>query len=96
MSSEGVIECGRHGVREETFVCQHIAYSLTTRRPVGFFWAQQAKTRPDSWCLECNERVKRTGGEWVGEAGEKLGVKLVCAGCYDDAKEMALGKQERG
>jgi len=35
--------------------------------------------------------VKRTGGEWVGEAGEMLGVKLVCAGCYDDAKALALG-----
>jgi len=92
MSAAKVIQCAEHGSREETFVCQHIAFSLTMRKPVGFFWAEQAKDRPDAWCFECNERVKRTEGEWVGEAGQKLGVKLICAGCYDDAKEMALGK----
>lgn len=97
MGGAAVIECAEHGTREETFVCQHIAFSLTTRKPVGFFWADQtAKDRSDAWCFECNERVKQTGGEWVGEAGRQLGVKLICAGCYDDAKEMALGKGGSG
>jgi len=91
MSGSGVVACAEHGRREEAFVCQHVARSLTLRRAVGFFWAEQPKPRPDAWCFECNERVKRTGGEWVGEAGEMLGVKLVCAGCYDDAKALALG-----
>jgi hypothetical protein len=62
--------------------------------PAGFFWpADAAEPRPNAWCYECNERVKRTGGAWVGEAGEKLGAKLLCAGCYDDAKALNLGKE---
>lgn len=84
MSETKLIECGEHGAREETFVCQHLALSLRTRKPAGFFWAPGSKARPDAWCRECDERVKATGGRWIGDAGEQLGVRLICAGCYDD------------
>ncbi len=91
-----MIECADHGPRPETFVCQHLALSLRTRKPVGFFWAQGAKERPDAWCQECNQRVKAAGGRWVGEAAEKLGVRLICAGCYDDLHELNLPKKPQG
>jgi len=70
-----VIKCQRHGPQPETFVCQHVAESLSTREIVGFF---------------CNERVKRTGGEWIGEAASHLGAKLLCGACYDDARDLNL------
>jgi len=87
----GTVECERHGPQPEAFVCQHIAESLRTGQSVGFFWSSESsESRPDAWCRECNERVKRTGGEWVGEAAEALGVKLLCGGCYDAAKQLWL------
>ena len=92
MSRKSTIECHKHGEREATFVCQHIAEGLRTRVAVGFFWAgSSAQKYPDAWCSECNDRVQRTNWEWVGEAAEHLGAKLLCAGCYIDARSLNLG-----
>jgi hypothetical protein len=86
------VECESHGTQEEAFVCQHIANSLQTNVPVGFFWSNEPDTaRPDAWCEECNERVNRTNAEWVGEAEEHLAAKLLCGMCYDIAKRLCLG-----
>ena len=60
------LNCDLHGVQPTTFVCQHIAESLRTGRPVGFYWSQASiESRPDAWCSECNARVAKSGGEWV-------------------------------
>ncbi len=86
------IQCNVHGEQETAFVCQHIAASLETRSRVGFCWsAEDDSSRPDAWCIECNERVKKTNWEWTGEAAEHLGVKLLCGKCYDEAKNFNLG-----
>ncbi len=91
MSNLRTVECERHGPQPETFVCQHIVLSLHTRLPVGFFWPRDAReSRPDAWCGECEARVKETGGEWISTAGEELGVSVLCAACYDEAKELNL------
>jgi hypothetical protein len=91
MTGLRTVECERHGPQPETFVCQHIVLSLHTRLPVGFFWPRDAaESRPDAWCAECEERVKTTGGEWIGGAGEQLGVSVLCAVCYDEARELNL------
>ena len=85
------INCSVHGPQPETFVCQHIARSLTTREIVGFFWPADAdEERPDAWCSACNERVARTGGEWIGEAAEHLDAQLLCARRYDEARALNL------
>ncbi|NKF24110.1 hypothetical protein [Solimonas marina] len=87
------VECGTHGTQQESFVCQHIVHGLQVRRRVGFFWTtfDPENPRPDAWCSECERRVKLTGGEWVGEAGEQLKVKILCGACYDAAKIFHLG-----
>jgi hypothetical protein len=41
--------------------------------------------------LECEERVKLTGGEWEGEALEHLQPKVLCAECYDVARMFHTG-----
>ena len=86
------ITCDQHGQQQETFVCQHIAASLVTHEPVGFFWPADAEEhRPDAWCSACNERVRDSGGEWSGEAAEHLGAKILCGACYDHAKYLNFG-----
>jgi hypothetical protein len=85
------VRCERHGVQSETFVCQHVADSLSTRRGVGFYWASEpGNPRPNAWCWACNERVKATGGDWIGEAADNLGARLLCSSCYDEARSLNL------
>jgi hypothetical protein len=85
------VECEEHGLQPETFVCQHVAMSLRSRVRVGFFWADQSNTdRPNAWCRECNERVSKTNGEWLGEARAHLQAKLLCGACYDDVRTINL------
>jgi hypothetical protein len=86
------VSCDRHGVQAETFVCQHIAQSLVSREPVGFFWPADASERqPDAWCRECNQRVAATHGEWTGDAAAQLGAKILCGECYEEARRLNLG-----
>ena len=81
------IDCPEHGLQQETFVCQHIVQGLSEGRRVGFFCAHNPENpRPDAWCAECDERVRASGGEWVGEAETHLKAKLLCGACYDLAK----------
>jgi hypothetical protein len=80
------VQCDRHGVQEETFVCQHVVETLRDGHPRGFFWAQPPeKKRPDAWCSACNARVGASSGDWTGEALKKADVKLLCGACYDEA-----------
>lgn len=87
-----IIKCNKHDLKKSTYVCQHIANSLLTRIPVGFFWSKNDKQMfPDAWCEDCEKRVIKTNGKWKDEALKKLNVKLLCSGCYLMAREMALG-----
>jgi hypothetical protein len=82
-------ECERHGVQEEAFVCGHLAQSLVSGFPVGFFWpASATEPRPDAWCSGCEERRVAAGGSWTPEAAAALKVRLVCGACYDLAKDL--------
>lgn len=90
-----MVECASHGAQPAAFVCQHVARSLRTGRPVGFFWSSYTSTpRPDAWCRECEERVQRTGGEWTDESEADLGVTLVCGSCYDRVRALNLGERD--
>lgn len=83
------IECDRHGVQEETFVCQHIVQTLSDEKPRGFYWARDSEQRrPDAWCSECQARVSATGGEWTEEVLAHAKVKLLCGACYDVASRL--------
>jgi len=85
--------CKAHGEQQQTFVCQHIAQGLFDKQRVGFFWTtyDPENPRPDAWCSACEERVKLTDGEWVGEAVENLKAKVLCGACYDAAKAFHMG-----
>ena len=89
MSNSQKIQCDVHGWQEQTFVCQHIAQSLHTGIPVGFYWSsEQADARPDAWCSACEKARIEAGGDWTPEVEERLKVKLLCGACYDYAKSI--------
>lgn len=83
----------KHGEQQQTFVCQHIVIGLMEKQRVGFFWSAEdpGNPRPDAWCSACEERLKLTGGEWVGEALENLNAKILCGACYDIARIFHMG-----
>jgi hypothetical protein len=87
------VQCATHGTQQRTYVCQHIVHGLRERERVGFFWATEDPTnpRPDAWCAACNERVRKTDGEWIDEAVEHLGISIICGACYDAAKTFHMG-----
>jgi hypothetical protein len=87
------VRCATHGDQPETLVCQHIAQGLMGRQRVGFLWTVEDpdNPRPDAWCLECENRRRREGGEWIGPALEHLEPKVLCGECYDFAKTFNLG-----
>jgi len=83
------VECHQHGSQPETFVCEHVVQSLRDGVPRGFHWSDAAENeRGDAWCSACNERLQAAGGEWTPEAERFANVKLLCGGCYDQAKRL--------
>ena len=87
MSEAGKIQCCAHGWQDESFVCQHIAESLSTGVPVGFDWSAEAtEAHPDAWCSSCEAARVAAGGDWTREVEKKMNVKLLCGACYDHAK----------
>jgi hypothetical protein len=87
------IHCETHGEAPRTFVCQHIASGLIRHERVGFFWTREdhGDLHPDAWCSACEERVKRTGGKWEGDALDHLQPKMLCGECYELAKAFHMG-----
>jgi len=89
MSCDQIVECPHHGAQRKAFACQHIAASLVTGLAVGFHWPADSKDpHPDAWCTSCDEARIAAGGDWAPEVEEKLGVSLLCGGCYEAAKRI--------
>lgn len=83
------VECKVHGEQEEAFACQHIANSLLTGVPVGFFWPEESNQKhPDAWCQQCEDARVEAGGDWTPEVEKLLSVKLLCGACYEYAKSI--------
>ena len=81
------VHCDSHGDQEETFVCQHLARSLTTGLRGGYWCSKNTETsRPDAWCSVCEELSG--GGDWDEESEKAAGIVLICGGCYDAAREL--------
>ena len=87
------IECDTHGLQPRTRVCQHIVSGLIAKKRAGFWWTTEDPNspRPDAYCTECEMRVRKTGGEWEGEALEHLKPQVLCGTCYDLAKIFHVG-----
>ena len=83
------VECQTHGEQEETFVCLHLARSLSTGETVGFFWS--GELRGDAWCSACEDvRIREGGsaGDWNERSEKFANIKLLCGVCYDRLREL--------
>jgi hypothetical protein len=92
-----IVECDLHGESYATFVCRHLAFGVNR----GFYCADDDNDlRPDAWCMKCDELLMANGGEWNDEIEEYAEITLLCAHCYDRAKETNLvfrqGLEEQG
>jgi hypothetical protein len=86
---ESNIFCELHGERQTTFVCEHLAESLCTGQPVGFWCADDYDNPyPDAWCSECEAVVQKRHGEWDDVSEAFAGITLLCSDCYNQAKEL--------
>ena len=82
-----LVDCTVHGPQEETFVCQHLAQSLKTMKPVGFFYSSEP--RGDAWCSQCEEvRIREGGptGDWNERSEAFAQIKILCGACYDKVR----------
>ena len=85
-----LFECERHGEREVTLVCQHIAHAVDSGKEVGFYWSREDdNTFPDAWCKSCNLKLLENGG-WDKNLFKKASFKIICSECYKEAKEKLL------
>lgn len=93
----GTVECVTHGAQPATYVCRHVVETLRDGRARGFWCAHDpGNPRPDAWCSDCEARLQQTGGEWNEENGSMAGVTLLCAACYDRAREINLASGRGG
>ncbi len=82
---KNMIHCSVHGERQEAFVCTHLAESLKTNKPVGFFYSGTVEEHSDAWCLACEEvRLKEGGefGDWNEKSEAFAQITLICEDCY--------------
>jgi hypothetical protein len=87
--SGDAVECAEHGLQGKTYVCQHILVTLHDRQPRGFCFDEASKAAyPDAWCEACNTMTKENGGQWTDELEQVAQIKLICAGCYLEAKRL--------
>jgi hypothetical protein len=89
MTTDEQVFCETHGFQQESFVCQHIVESLHTGTPVGFHWSSESDSlHPDAWCSGCETARVAAGGDWTPEVEEVLDIQLLCAACYERAKDI--------
>jgi hypothetical protein len=84
-----------HGLQDRTYVCQHLFGSMLTGIPVGFHCSDEALPRSDAWCSACDAVWDEADSECTPEVEASLGLKVVCAACYDRAKGIALARGKR-
>jgi hypothetical protein len=88
---ESTVDCGIHGIQPIAFACAHIAHGLLDATTPGFIIAPEgSEPLPLAWCDNCEEMVSQLGGDWTREASDRAGFKLLCAGCYSEAKGLAI------
>ena len=83
-----VTTCSRHGTQGIGLVCTHVAHAIDSGEKVGFFWGGDTDTaRPDAWCLQCERALIALDGASSEQWFVKAEFKILCAGCWDEAKE---------
>jgi hypothetical protein len=83
------LDCAQHGKAHTTYVCEHLIAEPVQKWHCDYPDADNP--RPDAWCAVCDAHYQ-AAGEW-NESNENLvPIKLLCHGCYDDARSASLGR----
>ena len=90
------IRCATHGIQARAYICQHLFGSMWTGIAIGFHCSNEAEPHSDAWCSVCDAVWDAAADECTPEVEESLGLKVVCAACYDRAKSiwLAAGKRD--
>lgn len=85
MSDSRRVTCGTHGDTPATFACRHLTRGIAC----GYHCSADDPddTWPDAWCDLCEEAFQAQGGEWNDVSEKVAEVTLMCAHCYDAARE---------
>ena len=84
MTTPRQVDCGVHGSRRATFVCQH----LVCGRGLGFIEPTQGPPIPDesdeqcAWCSEC-ENMRQQEGGWNDVSEAFTHVTMICDACFE-------------
>jgi hypothetical protein len=80
------VECSTHGNQGMGLLCIHAAIAIDSGTRSGFFQSDNTDlARPDAWCGDCQQKLSQSG--WSEEWFEAAEFKIVCAICWDLAKE---------
>ncbi len=67
-------------------MCIHAAIAIDSGETAGFFVGDNSDlARPDAWCAACEHRLALEG--WSEEWFKDADFKILCAACWDLAKE---------
>jgi len=84
VSEPDTVVCGAHGETRTTFVCRHLRGGVAC----GFHASADDPDDPwpDAWCDLCEEAVQAEG-EWNDTSGAVADIKILCAYCYEAARD---------
>jgi hypothetical protein len=81
------ILCDQHGSKAMSFACIHIAMAIDKKEKVGFFYSEAEEDLPHiAWCGSCEQWLLDNGEEWTDVFQTNADFKMLCADCFDEAK----------
>ncbi len=97
MAAAKHVKCSRHGVEGIALASVHVATAVDSGEPVGFYWGDDADTgRPDAWCAACERALVALEGASSEQWFVNADLKVLCVGCWDEAKAALYRGPERG
>lgn len=88
--------CEQHGSKDMSFACIHIAMAIDKKEKVGFFYSEAEKDLPQiAWCGSCKQWLLDNGEEWNNAFETMADFKILCADCYNEAKEIQFATDQK-
>lgn len=89
------VECPVHGKQGIGIACIHVALAIDSGAQVGFFWSEDDQmARGFAWCGNCESRLLDNDGDFT-KIKETAQFKILCAGCWDEAKRRLYDSRQQ-
>ena len=83
--------CGQHGSKDMSFTCIHLAIAIDSKEKVGFFYSEAEEDLPQiAWCKACEQWLLDHNEEWTDVFQAQADFKMLCADCFEEAKNSEL------